>query len=345
MQLSPALGIENALFTRMRQSGKMLWKAAARAALHYTGGLAALRFRNRRKFRVLTFHSFADANQANVEAICSHVAAHFEPVSLAATVDALQNGGTLPDNALAITVDDGYRNYLLHGHPIFRRHRLPVTLYAVSGFAAGRLWLWPDQIEFGLEHTSRSSIRVEIEGREPTEFTLTPGQEKTHSIANLTEALKLVPNPQRLTFMTEFGRLCRVEIPAVPPTRYAAMSWDELRAVAAEGVEIGCHTESHPILTRLESQLELEREVKGAKQSLEQGIRLPVRHFCYPNGKASDFDDQVVNCVRDAGFESATTCVWGLNARTAEPLRIQRLPFDAAIDYSYAVELLAGLHV
>ena len=322
----------------------MLWKAGARAALHHMGGLAALRYLNRRKFRVLTFHSFAEANEPNVEAICAYVVAHFEPLSLSAVVDSLKNRAELPNNALTITVDDGYKNYLMYGHPVFHRHKLPVTLYAVSGFAAGRLWLWPDQIEFGLRQTAKTSLSITW-GDEAVEFALGSAQQKSEAIGNLTETLKVLPNQQRLAFMAGFGRLCGVEIPAVPPRQHAAMNWEELRAVAAEGVEIGCHTESHPILTRLESALELEREIKGAKESLEQGLGLPVRHFCYPNGKAADFDDKVIACVRAAGFDSATTCLWGLNTGAAEALRIQRLPFDAAIDFHYGVELLAGLHL
>ncbi len=308
------------------------------------GGLSALRLLNRGKFRVLAFHSFSAASQANVEALCAHLARYFEPLSLSVIADALKRGVPLPANALAVTVDDGYRNYALYGHPVFRRHKIPVTVFPVAGFAAGRLWLWPDQIEFALEHTSKTSIPIELGGQGPIELPLSSPREKADSIMRLTEILKTVPNQRRLAFMQGFGGLCALEIPATPPLERAAMNWDDLRAVAADGVEIGCHTESHPILTRLESLSELEREIKGAKQSLEEGLGLPIRHFCYPNGKPPDIDDNVVARVKDAGFESAVTCFWGLNSNAAEPLRIQRLPFDSGLEFAYAVELLAGLH-
>jgi peptidoglycan/xylan/chitin deacetylase (PgdA/CDA1 family) len=323
----------------------MAWKAAARAALHNLGGLAALRLVNRRKFGVLAFHSFSEASRPNVEAICAHIASHFEPLSLSGVVDALKRGVELPDNALTVTVDDGYKNYALYGHPIFRRHRMPVTLFAVAGFSGGRLWLWPDQIEFGLEHTAKASIPIMLGTGEPVELPLRSPEQKAGAISQLTEMLKAVSNRQRLAFMAGFGRLGDVEIPAAPPPHRAPMNWDDLRAVASEDVEIGCHTESHPILTRLESQSDLDREIKGAKQSLEEGLGRPVRHFCYPNGKAPDIDDKVVARVRYAGFDSAVTCFWGLNSINAEPLRLERLPFDSSLELDYAVELLAGLHI
>ena len=94
---------------------------------------------------------------------------------------------------MAVTVDDGYRNFLLHGHPIFRRARIPVTVYVVGQFSDGRLWLWWDQIEFGLEHTARRFIRVEAEGMEPLDLDLSSPSAKASAFWQLTEALKYSP--------------------------------------------------------------------------------------------------------------------------------------------------------
>ena len=320
------------------------WKRAARAALHHMGGLAVLRGIHRRKFGVLMFHSFDEASRANVEAFCSHITRHFEPVALSTIVDSLEGRRELPDNAVTITIDDGYRNFLLHGHPIFRKHRIPTTLYAVAGFSGGRLWLWPDQIEFGLLHTSRNSIPTNLNGR-PLEFALTTPTERADAISRLQEVLIEAPNDRRLRFLAEFGALCGVEIPPVPPAGRAAMNWDELRAVASEGVEIGCHTDTHPILSRLASPLELEREIRGAQREIEERVGVPVRHFCYPNGHAIDIGEAAIRCVREAGYASAVTCTWGLNGSETERLQIRRIPFDSTIDFQYGAELLAGLHM
>jgi peptidoglycan/xylan/chitin deacetylase (PgdA/CDA1 family) len=43
------------------------------------------------------------------------------------------------------------------------------------------------------------------------------------------------------------------------------MNWEELRASASVGVEIGSHTVSHPHLTRL-GEAELERELTESKE-------------------------------------------------------------------------------
>src|SRR5260370_26676141 len=134
----------------------MHWKEVARGALHHMGGLAALRLVHRHKFRVLMFHGFQDSCQTNVGTICEHIRRYFEPVPLATMATAIRGEATLPPNALAVTIDDGYKNFLLHGHSVFRRYQIPTTMYAVAGFSDRRLWLWTDQIVFGLEHACKA---------------------------------------------------------------------------------------------------------------------------------------------------------------------------------------------
>lgn len=322
----------------------MPWKRAARLVLHHMDGLAVLRKRHRHEFGVLMFHTFREQDQDNVEALCTHLAEHFEPVSMTAVVDALDGRKTLPYNAATITVDDGYRNFLEYGHPIFRHHRIPVTLYAVAGFADGKLWLWTDQIDFGLRHTRRSSIRAAIAGCEPLELNLATPKERATATVQLTDVLKQVPNDRRTAFLAEFGTLCGVEIPLDPPKGREPMNWDELRGVAAEGVEIGCHTQTHPILSRLSSR-ELECETRGAKQYMEERLRLPVRHFCYPNGRPIDVGEAAMRSVKQAGFETAVNCTWGLNTVRAERFQLRRIPFRSDMELGYGKELLAGLHM
>ncbi len=320
-------------------------KKAARFALHDLGGLSVLRSRNRGKFALPMFHAFCEETKPNVEALCAHITRHFEPVSLSTIVECLQAAKPLPANAISVTVDDGYRNFLLHGHPIFRRHRIPTTLYAVSGFAEGRLWLWTDQVAFGLSRTGLKHLSARVGDAGELDLPLNTPGERSASATRLTEALKQVPEIQRLAFLANFGKLCELKIPVSPPPDRVAMSWEELRGVAREGVEIGCHTATHPILSRLAGAAELDREIRDAKQEMEQRLGFAVRHFCYPNGLPADIGEAAINSVRSAGYDSAVTCSWGFENAHANRFQIRRVPLDSAIDFQYGVELLAGLHM
>ena len=154
----------------------------------------------------------------------------------------------------------------------------------------------------------------------------------------------MVQNQRRLEFLNDFASLCGVEVPPEPPPDRASLSWDEMRALAADGVEIGCHTDSHPILSRVSDVSELEHEIRGAKELMEKRLKRKVDHFCYPNGREIDISAAAVACVREAGFASAVTCTYGLNTVQADPLRIRRLPVGGITDFEYATETLVGIH-
>ena len=91
--------------------------------------------------------------------------------------------------------------------------------------------------------------------------------------------------------------------------------------------------------------MELDHEIRGAKELMESRLGLKVNHFCYPNGRDADISDAAVDCVRRSGYESSVTTTYGLNTLRVNPLRIMRLPFDDRTDTHYAAELLAGLHL
>jgi peptidoglycan/xylan/chitin deacetylase (PgdA/CDA1 family) len=80
------------------------------------------------------------------------------------------------------------------------------------------------------------------------------------------------------------------------------MTWDEVKELDAAGMQIGCHTLTHPYLQRIRNDDTLRREIIGAKQKLEQHIGKPVTSFAYPFGQ---YNERVVSIVREAGFTSA----------------------------------------
>src|SRR6266568_4934854 len=46
--------------------------------------------------------------------------------------------------SIALTFDDGFRNFLQHGLPILEKYRLPATVFVVTGYC-GRNNRWPGQ--------------------------------------------------------------------------------------------------------------------------------------------------------------------------------------------------------
>ena len=95
-----------------------------------------------------------------------------------------------------------------------------------------------------------------------------------------------------------------------------------LLALTKAGHTIGCHTHTHPVLTRL-STTRLRQEVLGSKLTLEDALGQRVSAFCYPHGAN---DARVREVVREAEFDVAFTVDLGGVNRGDDPFRLKRVP-------------------
>lgn len=100
------------------------------------------------------------------------------------------------------------------------------------------------------------------------------------------------------------------------------MNEDELRAWSALGLEVGCHTATHPDLTLLESKKQKD-ELKESQLILEGIINQRVRHFCYPYGR---YTEECTNLLEEFGFRTATTMKRGRVIKNDCTLALPRIP-------------------
>lgn len=315
-------------------------KSLLRQSVHAVGGMPVFRFVNRKGIRILMYHRFPADTHA-LEWQCEHIRAHYKPITLQFFAESLKSDQPLPANALVITVDDGYRDFLLYGYPVFRKFELPSTVYLVSDFIDGKIWLWWNQIEYAFQQTQRKSIALKIDGS-PRDFSFNTEDQRMTVARTVAESMTRVDDSERLKLLELIPQLLEVEIPTVPPAQWAALTWDEVRALSKDRVDFGAHTKTHPILSRIKDPQRQHDEIEGSKTRLEQELGAPVRHFCYPNGSRSDFNDQTLKIIKQSGFLSAATTERGLNFPGSELHLIRRLGVEPELPRNYFKELLAG---
>ena len=96
----------------------------------------------------------------------------------------------------------------------------------------------------------------------------------------------------------------QVTVPKATPEAYSAASWEQLREMANNGIEIGAHTMTHPILSRISLDC-VEEEVVGSKRIIAEKLGCNVESFCYPNSRLADINPGVVEAVKKAGYKGA----------------------------------------
>ena len=118
------------------------------------------------------------------------------------------------------------------------------------------------------------------------------------------------------------------------------MTRTQVLEMDAGGVTIGAHSRTHPDL-RACSPGELESEVRGSKEDLEDLLGKPVTSFAYPTGLTSD---QVFAAVAASGFTSAVTSRPGWWRPTTQALRIPRAFVEEFSDATFMAAIAGGLN-
>jgi peptidoglycan/xylan/chitin deacetylase (PgdA/CDA1 family) len=292
------------------------WKSVLRFGLHRAGGLALIRRLRGSGIRILNYHRFPDA--AAWERHCEHLRAHYHPISLREAAAALRGEARAAPGSVAITVDDGYRDFYTRAFPVLQRYGLPATVFLVTGFVDGLSWLWRDRVEYAVDRTPAASLDCEL-ARAP----LRTAAERRAASRRLIAALKTQPDAARRAFLVELPARLSVEIPPRPPAEYEPLRWEDIREMSRHGIEFGAHTLTHPILPRVESRDLLYREIAEPKLRIEAELGQPAEAFGYPNG---NWDQRCLDAVKQAGYRCAVTTRWGRNLHPASLFLLERTP-------------------
>ncbi len=227
----------------------------------------------------------------------------------------------MPPRAVAITFDDGYRSTHDLALPILRKYKLPATVFVTTG-KMEKHSMWNDII---LEAARR------LPGGELALHDIGYGSYPLHTTADrhrtalaLIERSKYLPPSERAKLLRKLETLAGGTL-----EQELMLTNDMLRELDRSNVEIGGHTISHPILTRIDDAMARE-EIVGNKQQLEAIIGKRLRLFAYPNGKRDvDYNASHAQMVREAGYDAAFTTAVGPATSDSNLFEIPRCrPWD-----------------
>lgn len=288
------------------------------------------RWLHRKKATVLFYHRFHPQHAAKFRRQCDHLRKHYRVISMRELTQTLRNGESPPMNAIVLTIDDGHRDFYACAFPILRDYGFPATMYLPTAFldrAEGREWLWFDRFTYAFRHSSLSQVEAPplAPGEPPARFRLDSPAARVNAAEKLAVAAQWLPSRDRDAYVDSVAEALGIRIPETPPDEFAALSWDEVRAMAPSGIEFGGHTVTHPILETIKAQKELEFEIARSKLRIEEELQAPVTHFAYPSGKGNEISPAAKETVRRAGFETAVTTLSGQVGPGDDPLWLRRI--------------------
>lgn len=268
------------------------------------GGLKLARFITRGHPRILMYHRITENGEkgtisvANFRKQMEMVRNNFNTTTLRDLISNADNA-SIRDYTVVVTFDDGYYDFAKYAYPILKELGIPVTLFVTTSFVNGDLWLWPDQIRYIIEQSEFDKIYLN-EINSLVEIKAKP-EDAWNSIADY--CLKL-SNDEKYNFLLDISHKLEVDLPHTPPFEYSPITWEQLGPMVHDGLDLGSHSCTHPILTNLKAD-DLIKEVEGSKTCIENRLNVTPDAFCYPNGQQTDFNDGIKDIVRGVGYSYA----------------------------------------
>jgi peptidoglycan/xylan/chitin deacetylase (PgdA/CDA1 family) len=275
--------------------------------------------------RILYYHRVNDERDPYFPAISTALfeqemrfaAKHYKIVRLADLLLHLEEGP--PQDVLAITFDDGYGDNYENAFPILRQYGLPATIFLTTGGIDSRQLMWFEQLAHALKKTSKEFIDLEIDL--PRRFWTRTESERLQSNQHIFELLRTLSDAERRQWLEYICRELRVDDGDLRANKM--LTWDQVRAMHAHGIDFGGHTVTHPFLSKMPPD-QVTWEVSESKRRIEQELQAQVLHFAYPNGREEDFTACNKQAIRNAGYRAAVTTIWGMNDRSTDPMELRR---------------------
>jgi peptidoglycan/xylan/chitin deacetylase (PgdA/CDA1 family) len=268
------------------------------------------------------------------------VTEHFHTMSADELIAVLEGRKPLRPRSALITFDDGYRNNLLNAAPILSARGIPAIFHISTGLINADTLLWADEVFLQILGWKPSDLPLPDGGfaRLPE-----PGPERELFADRVREICKVVPDAQRIAYLEKLRSNSALPDDVCLEEEHRFLNWDEVRELSRLGFEIGSHTVSHPILSRLTPR-QVDDELRSSKTRIEQEIGKPCRFLAYPNGSERDSGPGVWAAAEAAGYKAAFGIHRGVAAWQL-PLKLDRVNIPGNEHWSIFQGRAAGIYL
>lgn len=324
--------------------------------------LRKLRKQKRGELIILAYHRILDVDDYNtypfdpelISASCdefawqmNHLKRHYHPMTLLDVLDYQERGEELPKNAVVVTFDDGFDDNYYNAFKILKALDMSATFFISTDYIDETKVFWFDWLVFAMKKTEAERVCFVDYGFDET---ITHDKSDRSDVTNrVMKFLREIPDEDRVICFESLQQQLNVAMTDEEKRLSGSVTTDEIIEMAESGMEIGSHTMSHPMLSRL-SEENLAKEMSGSRAALNSIKSVNCRTIAFPFGGASAFNDSVKREAKAAGYGVACSYQSGLsNIVEDDNYQLKRLHVDYQLSRPSFVAMLAepklfGLH-
>jgi len=257
-------------------------------------------------------------------------------LSLSELLRHIEVGERVPSRSVVITMDDGFRDNYTQGLPLFKKYRVPATVFLTTGCLDSGELPWSQRLGCLFQQTTAETLRHPAAGRRP--LPLVTKEDRKTAYRLVKEPMKKMGQVPREDLLLEFEALLETRAP-----KDRMMTWDMAREMMGAGVEMGGHTVSHSLLAYLDKD-EATRELRLSKERLEAELNVKSPPFCFPAGS---WTPELVGLVRELGYRSVFTSKANLRwnqLKRVDTFSLSRIGLPNSRGLYLQAEIDGGLH-
>ena len=296
-----------------------------------TGFLDAYAFSRRKltksQVAILMYHrvgpktddwSFEPLSLQSFEKQIVYFCRNYEVISVDQLVNYIQLRKSLPEKAVAITFDDGYKDNYLYAYPMIKKYHVPATIFITTGhIGTGKLFWW-DLVNYVIQHSNVNPLNLGKEGC----YLIQSETEKIHSNFIICEKMKKMPENEKNFLIKRLIGISNIKNIPSEVGNQLILSWDEIKEMSSEGINFGAHSISHPVLTNMPLE-QAKFEIIQSKKDIEKQLGRETIGFSYPDG---NFNSTISKYIQESGFSWAvSTFPNKLLSSTDIPYELSRL--------------------
>lgn len=214
-----------------------------------------------------------------------------------------------PENAVAVSFDDGFENNHSVAAPILKKYQIPSVFYISTGFISANRMFWVDQIEDTINRAENRSISIDGIG----DFDLKSYDDKLSALVKIKKNCKIVSSEKKNEIISNLISQTGTEPNSSASDNYKTMSWSQVKDLACNPLfTIGGHTVNHEILTKLDH-AKMRYEAFSSIKTVNDRLGQTCRHFSYPEGQADHYSDGVISTLKEAGVVCSPSAINGIN--------------------------------